>query len=60
MNADTQSSIGKPGVQTLTEYLMTAPAKMQRTPEEKARILARLTLGLAATGNEERRVNGDA
>jgi len=45
---------------TFTKHPMTEPAEVQRTPAEKARILARLTLALAAIEKEEGRTHGDA
>jgi hypothetical protein len=36
------------------------PSPVQRSPAEKRRILARLTLALAALNNEQGRVHGNA
>jgi hypothetical protein len=45
---------------TFTEQFMAEPVEVRRTPVEKARILARLTLELAALDNHEGRTHGDA
>lgn len=39
--------------------LLPEPLEVRRTPAEKARILVRLTLALAALDVEERRSNGN-
>lgn len=60
MTADTTNRmLGQPD-RTFPEQFMSDPAEVQRTPEEKERILAHLTLALAALNNEEGRANGDA
>lgn len=39
---------------------LSEPPTVQRSPEEKARILARLTLAIAAFDKEQGRADGDA
>lgn len=57
MTAEMQNTDGKAPKQKLDE--LPRPRSVQRTPVEKACILARLTLQLAAL-DYERRANGNA
>jgi hypothetical protein len=60
MTADTNNLVLMPRMPMYTECSTTEPAVPTRTPAEKARILARLTLALAAVDKQEGRAHGDA
>jgi hypothetical protein len=60
MTAETINPMSDRRPPTFTEQFMAAPVEMRRTPVEKARILARLTLQLAAVENKEGLTHGDA
>lgn len=60
MSAETINQMPGSHAPTFTQQFMAEPAEVQRTPAEKARILASLTLALAAIEEKEGRTHGDA
>lgn len=60
MSVETTTDMLVPHAPTLTEQSMTEPVDVKRTPAEKARILTRLMLALAAIEKQKGRMHGDA
>lgn len=59
MTAETTKKMPLDQPPKLTTQFAAEPAKEERTPEEKARILVRLVIALAAIDKKEERTNGN-
>lgn len=60
MTAESRNQISTLETAAVQNQLLTEPAKVVRTPAEKARILARLTIQLATVIDEQEARHGNA
>lgn len=60
MNAETTNQMPDQKAPLSEPRFVDEPVEMVRTPEEKARILARRTIALASIDKKEDRANGNA